>query len=109
ARFRTDGPADGLTADGQIMGTPDYIAPEQIGGAATVDVRADLYSLGATLFHLLTGRAPFADRQGLWPKLDAHRTEPPPDVRQLRPEVPVALAELVARLLAKRPEDRPQT
>jgi serine/threonine protein kinase len=91
------------------MGTPDYVAPEQISGAATVDVRADLYSLGATLFHLLAGRAPFADRGGLWPKLDAHRQAPPPDLRRLRPEVPAGLAELVARLLAKKPEDRPQT
>jgi serine/threonine protein kinase/succinate dehydrogenase flavin-adding protein (antitoxin of CptAB toxin-antitoxin module) len=109
ARLRLDGPADDLTSDGQVMGTPDYVAPEQIGGAARVDIRADLYSLGATLFHLLAGRAPFADREGFWPKLDAHRHEPPPDLRRLRPEVPAALAELVARLLAKKPEDRPQT
>jgi serine/threonine protein kinase len=109
ARLRLDGPADDLTADGQVMGTPDYVAPEQIGGAARVDIRADLYSLGATLFHLLAGRAPFADREVLWPKLDAHRHEPPPDLRRLRPEVPAALAELVARLLAKKPADRPQT
>jgi hypothetical protein len=110
ARWRSEAPAAGdLTAPRQVLGTPDFVAPEQIEEAAGVDIRADLYALGCTLFYLLAGRAPFADRTHLWSKLDAHRKETPPDVRRLRPEVPAALAELVARLLAKRPEQRPQS
>jgi serine/threonine protein kinase len=109
ARLRT-GPEDaGLTAQGVTMGTADYMAPEQLDGAAAVDIRADLYALGGSLFFLLTGRAPFAHRQGQFAKLEAARHETPADVRSLRPEVPQALAELVARLLAKDPADRPQT
>src|SRR5262249_15144217 len=110
ARWREEGGVgDDLTGNAQGMGTPDYQAPEQVRGAAAVDGRADLYGLGATLFFLLTGRAPFAHRKGLYVKLDAHRDEAPPDVRQFRPEVSAALAELVSRLLAKKPEHRPQT
>jgi len=109
AHFSTAAATEGMSRSGQVVGTPDYMAPEQIEATTAVDSRADLYSLGATLFFLLTGRPPFAHHTELWPKLDAHRQEPPPDVRQLRGDVPPALAELVARLLAKRPEDRPQT
>jgi tRNA A-37 threonylcarbamoyl transferase component Bud32 len=109
ARWRAAPSGDDLTAVGQVLGTADYLAPEQVRRAATVDVRADLYALGGTLFYLLTCRAPFAHHEGLYEKLEAHCTEAPPDVQQLRPEVPTALAELVGRLLAKKPEDRPQT
>jgi len=110
ARWRVEGTAaNDLTGTGQIMGTPDYLAPEQIRGTRAVDIRADLYGLGCTLFFLLIGRAPFAHHKSQGDKLDAHRHEPPPDVRTLRPEVPAALADLLRRLLAKKPEDRPQT
>jgi serine/threonine protein kinase len=110
ARWRAEHPGgEDLTGAGRTLGTPDYLAPEQLDRAAEVDIRADLYGLGATLFFLLTGRAPFAHRHGLYPKLEAARKETPPDVRTLRPEVPVPLADLVAGLLAKRPADRPQT
>jgi serine/threonine protein kinase len=98
-----------LTATGGLLGTPEYLAPEQARSAATADIRADLYGLGGTLFYLLTGRPPFAHRTGLFEKLEAHWTEEAPDVRSLRPEVPAAVAELVRRLLAKDPADRPQT
>ncbi len=110
ARWRAEHPAgEDLTGAGRTLGTPDYLAPEQLDRAAEVDIRADLYGLGATLFFLLTGRAPFAHRQGLYPKLEAARNETPPDVRTLRPEVPAPVAELVDGLLAKMPADRPQT
>jgi serine/threonine protein kinase len=109
ARWREATTGEDLTGPGQVMGTPDYLAPEQLRSAATVDIRADLYGLGGTLFYLLTGQAPFAQRRGLYEKLDAHEREQPPDVRSLRPEVPADLAELVGRLLAKKPEERPQT
>jgi serine/threonine protein kinase len=103
--------ADGaeLTAPDMLLGTPDYLAPEQIDNPAAADIRADLYGLGATLFYLLAGRPPFAHHGPILAKLRAHGTETPPDVRSLRPEVPAAVAALVARLLAKRPEDRPTT
>jgi serine/threonine protein kinase len=110
ARWGAEHPAGGdLTGAGQTLGTPDYLAPEQLDRAAEVDIRADLYGLGGTLFFLLTGRAPFAHRRGLFPKLEAARNETPPDVRQSRPEVPALVAELVAKLLAKKPSHRPQT
>jgi serine/threonine protein kinase len=108
ARWRVETAGD-LTGPGQGVGTPDYMAPEQVRNAATVDGRVDLYGLGGTLFYLLTGKAPFAHRMEVYAKMDAHRSEPPADLRVLRAEVPAALAELVSRLLAKRPEDRPQT
>jgi serine/threonine protein kinase len=110
ARRRAEvGPGDDLTGAGRFLGTPNYLAPEQARSAAKVDIRADLYALGGTLFYLLTGRAPFAHREGEDEMRAAHQAEAPPDVRALRPEVPAGLAELVGRLLAKRPEDRPQT
>jgi hypothetical protein len=98
-----------LTDPDQGLGTPDYLAPEQADNATAADIRADLYGLGGTLFYLLTGRTPFAHRQGKIAKLKAHAWESPPDVRTLRPEVPAEVAALVARLLAKRPDERPGT
>ena len=89
------------TESGVFVGTSDYVAPEQIRGGA-VDARADVYSLGAVLFHALTGEAPFAGRNHeaiLW----AHLTEPPPG---LPPGVPRAFDPVIARAMAKRPEDR---
>ncbi|MHB1426035.1 MAG: serine/threonine protein kinase [Gemmataceae bacterium] len=107
ARWRLEAEAGhGLTGMGRVMGTPDFLAPEQIENAADADARADLYGLGGTLFYLLTGRAPFADHKSWFSKLDAHRMEPPPDVQKLRPDVPAELAALLQRLLAKKPEER---
>jgi hypothetical protein len=110
ARWREEvAPGDDLTGAGRFIGTPNFVAPEQARSAAEADIRADLYGLGGTLFYLLTGRAPFAHHQDGGARVKAHQEEAPPDVRSLRPEVPAALSELVGRLLAKRPEDRPQT
>jgi serine/threonine protein kinase len=106
ARWRWAAGGDELTVAHMVLGTPDYLAPEQIENAAGTDIRADLYGLGATLFYLLTGKAPFAHHDRAPAKLKAHGTEPPPDVRSLRPDVPPDLAGLVARLLAKQPEQR---
>src|SRR5207249_61128 len=74
----------------------------------TSDVRSDIYSLGCTLYHLLTGRVPFPDESVLR-KLDAHRYREPEPVRRRRPEVPAALAAVVAKMMAKQPADRYQT
>jgi serine/threonine protein kinase len=109
ARLREDG-GDGqeLTAPGAFMGTPDFVAPEQIVDSRQADARADLYSLGCVLYYLLAGRAPFEDGRHttINSKLEAHRSEPPPPLRTLRLEVPAELAAVLDRLLAKRPEDR---
>lgn len=91
------------------MGTDDYMAPEQWISAHHVDARADLYSLGCTLFYLLTGQAPFRPTTGIAARAQvrrAHLREPPPSLRTLRPDVPPRLAHLVNRLLAKEPADR---
>ena len=97
--------APDLTRDHTVVGTPDYMAPEQAKDSRRADPRADLYSLGCTLFFLLIGRVPFP-RTTAFEKLMAHYTEVPPSVRALRPGVPAGVADVVVRLMAKRPEDR---
>ncbi len=94
-----------ITREGVLVGTLDYVAPEQSRDSHHVDARADLYSLGCTLFHLLAGSPPFAEFAGI-DKLIQHVSVPPPSLRAARADVPEALAALVARLMAKRPEDR---
>ncbi|HTU21158.1 MAG TPA: serine/threonine-protein kinase [Gemmataceae bacterium] len=97
-----------MTREGVVMGTLDYIAPEQARNAHLADTRADLYSLGCTLFFLLAGRPPF---HGGTPteRLLKHQIDPPPPVARFRPDVPPSLAAVLERLLAKRPEHRYQT
>lgn len=96
---------DRITRTGQVVGTPLYMSPEQVRGDR-VDRPSDLYSLGAILFQLLTGRPPFHDPNPLT-VLRMHLTDPPRSVATLRPEVPVGLSQLVTAMLAKRPEERP--
>ena len=96
--------AAGLTTKSVVLCTPDYAPPEIVGGSA-VDGRADLYSLGASLFEALTGQVPFRGASS-FELLRQHLTAAPPRVRSLAPEVPAALDALVARLLEKKPEDR---
>jgi serine/threonine protein kinase len=97
-----------LTQEGSVVGTLDYLAPEQAQDPSGVDIRADLYSLGCTFYFLLTGKPPFPG--GSPPeKLVKHRLEPPPPIQQLRPEVSPAIAAIVHKLLAKKPSDRYQT
>lgn len=97
-----------LTGTGQVMGTVDYMAPEQCGDSHDVDVRADVYALGATLYRLLTGKPLFdgPKYQTVLAKLTALATQEPTPVRERRPEVPPGLAVVVARMIAKRKEDR---
>lgn len=97
--------ADGSrTRTGLVLGTPSYMAPEQMAGRR-LDGRADLYSLGAMLFQLLTGRLPF-EAPTIAGLLAAVAQDPAPDVRNLRPELPESLAQVVALALEKRPELR---
>ncbi|MFJ6479743.1 serine/threonine-protein kinase [Streptomyces sp. NPDC091682] len=96
----------GLTREGSLMGTPDYMAPEQCRGLR-VDGRADLYALGCVLFALLTGRPPFTTHGDFRVVMMDHIHTPPPRLASLRPGVPVELDRLVSVLLAKEPADRP--
>ncbi len=96
---------EGLTATGALMGTPHYMAPEQIRGK-NVDARADIYALGALAFHLIGGRPPFSGDNAIAVGF-AHLTEPAPALASVRPDVPEALAKMVARALSKDPADRP--
>ena len=94
-----------MTAAGQVMGTAQYMAPEQFSDSHQVDVRADVYSLGCTLYRLLSGSAPFAGTN-FGKQLLAHVNEPVPPIRQSRADVPEELAAVIERMLAKDPEQR---
>ncbi len=97
-----------LTQQGQMLGTPDYIAPEQTLDAQKADIRSDIYSLGCTLYHLLTGTPPFSG-SSLYALLQAHHSTEARMVNLVRPEVPVELAAVVAKMMAKEPSRRYQT
>ncbi|MEZ4363031.1 MAG: protein kinase [Kofleriaceae bacterium] len=107
ARLRPDLGGVDATASGMMIGTPAYMAPEQARGErARVGVSADIYALGVIVFHMLTGRLPF-EGNSLAEVLVGHQAQDPPPVSALISQVPPALAALVARALAKQPEDRP--
>ena len=97
-----------LTMAGSVMGTPDYIAPEQAKDAHSADIRADIYSLGCTLHFLLTGKPPFVS-DNLIAKLKAHAELVPESLTKLRSDVPQELSNIVARMMAKKPAERFQT
>ena len=105
---RTVAPGGTLTQVGTSIGTPQYMAPEQAAGDPATDHRADLYALGCIAYEMLTGGAPFAGRP-VHQLHAAHLTETPSPVQQTRPDVPRALAQLVARCLEKDPARRPQS
>ncbi|MFO0848711.1 MAG: protein kinase [Gemmataceae bacterium] len=110
ARFYKD-QTDNLTVkydDKVVLGTADYVAPEQVADSHSADTRSDIYSLGATYYFLLAGHTPFptgtVSQKLLW-----HRTKEPTPIEQVRPEVPHRIAAVIARMLAKNPADRFQT
>jgi hypothetical protein len=92
-----------LTATGQVLGTGDYLSPEMAGGCRDLDIRSDLYSLGCTLYALLTGKPPFATPafDTFYRKLRAHLEEPIPPIQRRRPDVPDALRDLLGHMLAR--------
>jgi serine/threonine protein kinase len=96
------------TQSGAFMGTPDYVAPEQALNARTADIRADIYSLGGTLYFLLTGRPPFVEETPM-ARVVAHLNKAPVPLSELRPEVPAELSAVAAKMLAKDPAQRYQT
>jgi serine/threonine-protein kinase len=98
-------PDDPLTNLGIVIGTVDYVAPEQARNARGVDHRADIYSLGCTLYHLLAGHPPFPGGEHL-DRLLRHQSETPRPTTALRPDVPGELEQVLQRMMAKRPEDR---
>src|SRR5579884_3834814 len=95
---------DGLTADGRVLGTTDYVSPEQALGQQ-VTGQSDLYSLGIVLYEMLSGEVPFKGDSQVAVAMK-HVREPLPDVQRMRPEVSAALASVVDRATAKRPEER---
>ena len=96
-----------LTQVGMMIGTPDYVAPEQIRDSHGADIRSDLYALGCTLYHMLAGRPPF-DGMSAVDKLWHHQTTDPIPVEDFRSDVPPVLSAIVRTLLAKKPRDRYQ-
>jgi serine/threonine-protein kinase len=107
-----DGPqtraAAKLTHLGVIMGTADYMAPEQARDSREADARSDIYALGCTLYFALTGQVPFAGSNAI-EKLLAHQLDEPTPLESLRPDVTLALVAVVRRMMAKNPADRYQT
>jgi len=100
------GTASGLTGMDQMLGTIDYVAPEQIEGNDP-DARGDVYGLACVLFEMLTGAPPFGDQKGGMAKMWAHVNADIPSARASRPDVPEALDEVIRRAMSKAPEARP--
>jgi serine/threonine-protein kinase len=97
-----------FTHKNTVMGTPDFLSPEQARSLHKTDIRSDLYSLGCTFYYLLTAEVPYPGGNAL-DKLLRHGTEKTPDVTELRPETPAPVAAIVTRLMAKSPDDRFRT
>jgi cyclic di-GMP phosphodiesterase len=95
-----------MTEPGTVLGTVDYMAPEQATDASTVDIRADIFGLGATIFWCLTGRPPYNPTGNLAQELVARRTLPPPSMRAVHASVPAELDAVVARMMASDPNNR---
>jgi serine/threonine-protein kinase len=96
-----------LTTEGQILGTLTYLSPEQAANSAAADIRSDIYSLGCTFYFLLAGAPPFHGRNAAQ-LLNNHASQQPLPIRSLRSDVPAPVSDLLDRMLAKQPNQRPQ-
>ncbi|MBI3410151.1 MAG: serine/threonine protein kinase, partial [Planctomycetes bacterium] len=94
-----------LTAEGVLLGTPDYLAPEQARDPRNIDIRADIYSLGCVLYHALTGQPPFPDRNVL-SQMVRHATEPAKPLQEFNPAIPDGLQQIMNWMLAKQADQR---
>jgi serine/threonine protein kinase len=109
ARFASEAAsAAGLTGTGLVLGTVDYIAPEQADNAHQADIRSDIYSLGCTLYHLLAGQPPFPSGTPIQ-KVMAHVEKKPQPLTELRPDLPEGFMPVLERMMAKKPKHRYQT
>ena len=109
ARFHIDKQSNvELTTAGQPMGTADYMAPEQVADTHSVDIRADIYSLGCTFYKILAGQPPFGGVQysSSFDKMMAHRKEAPPPIQEFRPDLPKKVVAVLEQMLAKDPDER---
>ena len=105
ARKEGDDSSADITVAGTTLGTFDYISPEQAKDPRSVDVRSDIYSLGCSMYHMLTGQPPYPEGTALQKLLD-HQGKDPPDPRSLNPRVTTELAEICQRMMASHPVDR---
>src|SRR5262249_10163323 len=94
-----------LTQEGSMVGTPDFMAPEQARNSRSVDARTDIYALGGTFYYLLTGHVPFPNGTSM-EKLLQHQLDEPEPIEKIRPEVPAEVAAVVRKMMAKRVDDR---
>lgn len=109
AASKTEGRMDTLTTMGRSLGTPAYMAPEQVAADPEIDQRADVYSWGVVAYELLSGRHPFADVVSPQQMLAAQLTVRPPPLEKKAPGVPPGIAAVIMQCLEKNPRDRPQT
>jgi serine/threonine protein kinase len=105
ARFAGEAAAGGVTGSGMVLGTADYIAPEQADNAHEADIRSDIYSLGCTLYHLLAGQPPFPTGTSLQ-KVMAHVNNKPQPLTELRDDLPEGIMPVLERMMGKNPRHR---
>ena len=109
AKFTDEAHKTTVTTTGMIIGTPAYMAPEQMMDSHHVDARADIYALGVVLYEMLTGKRPNEGSTAVELLAKALKGEPLPDVRTMRPEVSAAIAHVLSLMCAPKPEDRPMS
>ena len=109
AKFTDEAHKTTVTTTGMIIGTPAYMAPEQMMDSHHIDARADIYALGVVLYEMLTGKRPNEGSTAVELLAKALKGEPLPDVRTMRPEISAAIAHVLSLMCAPKPEDRPPT